>query len=227
MGVKRRAGLGFGALALALAGRAGAHPEISALGTNRYVTAAILDGRVDVADVLLEGTLASGDERKRLDADGDGRISEAERAAGERRLAAEGPALTVEVDGRAVTAPFSVSINLGAEPAAGAAPVVIERRATFERAWPAGARTLRLLLTRDPPRPLDAEVYLALAPGYTLARGAELVTFRGPRTSALEERAATFEIVGPPAKGGKAVVLLGILALLLAGVVARARLRKR
>ena len=37
-------------------GRRGRAPEFSALGTNRYVTVAVFDGRVDVTDARLEGT---------------------------------------------------------------------------------------------------------------------------------------------------------------------------
>ena len=134
--------IGLATLA-ASAGRASAHPEFSALGANRYVTAAIYDGRVDVTDALLEGTLASGEERRRLDADGDGRISDAELRAGEERLRADGPAVTVEVDGRALAAPLVVAIDLGDEPRATAAPVVVgaarvlPRRVARGRAPPA------------------------------------------------------------------------------------------
>jgi len=179
-------------------GRAGAHPEFSALGTNRYVTAAIFDGRVDVTDDLLEGALVSAEERRRLDADSDGRISDAELRAGEERLRAEGPAITVAIDGRVLTASVVVGIDLGDEPRATAAPLVVERRASFPGAWSARARRLRLTLAREPPRLLDTEVGVVLGPGLALASGVDRVTVPGPRASALEERVATFEVVGPP-----------------------------
>ncbi|HVU49280.1 MAG TPA: hypothetical protein VHL80_01270, partial [Polyangia bacterium] len=124
------------AAALARGAPAAAHPELSALGTNRYVTAAVFAGRVDVTDALLEGTLASGEERKRLDADGDGRISDAELRAAEERLVAEGPALVVEVDGRTLSAPVTVGIDLGDDRGVTASPVVVERRASFAGGWP-------------------------------------------------------------------------------------------
>jgi hypothetical protein len=218
---------------IAGAGRAEAHPEFSALGANRYITAAIFDGRVEITDALLEGALVSGEERRRLDADGDGRISDAELRAGEARLRAEGAALTVEVDGRALAAPLVVAIDLGDEPRATAAPLVVERRLSLPAAWQAGARRLRLSIAREPPRLLDTEVGVVLGPGLALAGGEDRVTFRGPRASALEERAATFEIVGPrPAAGGRvpraglAALALAILAL-GAGVSVAARRRAR
>jgi hypothetical protein len=213
--------------------QAEAHPEFSALGANRYVTVAVFDGRVDVADALLEGTLVSGEERRRLDADGDGRISDGELRAGEARLRAEGAAVTVDVDGRALAAPLDVAIDLGDEPLANAAPVVIERRQSFPGAFGAGARRLRLVVTREPPRLLETELGLVLGPGYALSGGEERVTFRGARVSALEERAATFEISGPPPparpRASRLVpVGLGIAAVFFAGLAAaRRRARRR
>jgi len=187
-------------LAALPAGGAAAHPEFSALGTNRYVTAAVFDGRVDVTDALLEGTLASGEERQRLDGDGDGRISDAEVHAAEERLRAEPPALLVEVDGRVVAAPFAVAIDVGDDRGVTTSPVVVERHASLPDGWPGGARRLRLVIAREPARVLDTEFGVVLGPGLRLAGGPELVTFRGPRASALEERAATFELVAnePP-----------------------------
>ena len=229
------AGAAVTALLAARAGRVDAHPEFSALGTNRYVTAAIFDDRVDVTDDLLEGILVSGEERRRLDADGDGRISDAERRAGEQRLRIEAPAVAVTIDGRAQAAPVDVSIDLGDEPRATAAPLVVERRSSFPGAWSARARWLRIALAREPPRLLGTEVGVVLGPGLSLANGVDRVTFSGPRASALEERAATFEIVGPPpARGGKLGRLglgaLGLLALAgigLRGVIAARRRASR
>jgi hypothetical protein len=200
MTVKNRA-LAIVALAvvtgLAISARvAQAHPEFSALGTNRFVTGAVFDGRVDVTDALLEGALVSGEDRRKLDADGDGTISDAERRAGEARLAAEGPWLAVEIDGRAIPAPVTVAIDLGDDLRASAAPLVVERRLSLPGSWKAGARRLRLVVTREPQRLLDTEMDLVVGPGYALARGEDRVTFHGPRASTLEERAATFEILG-------------------------------
>jgi hypothetical protein len=211
-------------LALSRGTPAAAHPEFSALGTNRYVTAAVFENRVDVTDALLEGTLASGEERKRLDGDGDGRISDAELRAAEARLGAEAATLIVEVDGRALSAPFAVGIDIGDDRAATTSPVVIERRASFSGAWPESARRLRLVVTREPPRVLDTELGVVLGPGLKLASGSELATFRGPRASALEERAATFDIATTmPAKRQRrawpaAAAGLGVLLVAAVGL---------
>jgi hypothetical protein len=213
-------------MAVAGAGTAAAHPEFSALGTNRYVTVAVFDGRVDVADALLEGTLASGDERRRLDVDGDGRISDAERGAAEARLRAEGATVTVEVDGRALPTSDTVAIDLGDDARASAAPVVVEHRLTFPGAFPPGARRVRVAIAREPSRLIETEIDLVLGPGLALAGGEDRVTFRGPRTSSLEERAATFEIAGPPAERRRTWIpfaLAGVAALLVGGVVRRRR----
>jgi hypothetical protein len=232
MTVKRRwlGGARFAAAltVLAAAGAARAHPELSALGTNRYVTVAVFDGRVDVTDARLEGTLASGEERRKLDADGDGRISDAELAAGEERLRAEGPPVAVEIDGRALAAPETVAIDLGDEPRASAAPVVVEHRLSFPGAFPAGARRVRVVITREPPRLIDTEIGIVVGPGLTLTSGADRVTFQGERTSSLEERAATFEIAGPPPRArSKLPLAAGIAAVALISIVIAARRRAR
>jgi hypothetical protein len=236
MTVKRRrrpgapgAALVVGALLLASAGAAGAHPEFSALGTNRYVTAAVFDGRVDVTDAWLEGTLASGEERRRLDADGDGRISDAELAAGQERLRAQGPTVTIEVDGRALSAPATVAIDLGDEPRASAAPVVVEERLSFPGGFPAGARRVSLAIAREPARLLDTELDLVLGPGLTLVAGADRVTFQGPRTSSLEVRAATFELAGPPPPPRRKppfVIIVAAAALVISLTAVRKRSRR-
>jgi hypothetical protein len=183
-------------------GTANAHPEFSALGTNRYVTAALFDGRLDVSDVLLEGTLVSSEERGRLDTNHDGHIDEAEVRAGEARLRAEGAAVVVELDGSPLTAGagVEVGIELGGEPLAESAPIVVERRLSFPAAWTSGAHRLRIALLREPARLLDTEIGVVLGPGLVLSEGPDRVTFRGPRASALEERrgAFTFEAPAPP-----------------------------
>jgi hypothetical protein len=226
-GARARGLVAVGALVAAAAGArsAAAHPEISALGTNRYVTAAVFDGRVDVTDALLEGALASGEERARLDADGDGRLSEAEARAAEARWRAEGPAVVVEVDGRRLDAPVEVAIELGDDPRVGAEATVIDRRQTFSGAWPEGARRLTIRIAREPARLLDTEIGVVLGPGLTLASATDRATFQGPRASALEDRAATFEIAGPPRrKLAPRIAFVG--AALLAIVIAAMTLRR-
>jgi hypothetical protein len=231
MGVKRR---GLGAVAVAGAvwlssGRARAHPELSALGTNRYVTAAVFDGRVDVTDARLVGLLPSGDERRRADGDHDGRIDATELAAASARLVGEGPAVGVEVDGRALAAPLEVSIDLGGEPRADGAPLVIEGRQSFGGAWPPGEHRLRLVVEREPTRLLETELAVVLGPGLALRSGPDRVLFKGPRASALEERAATFVIAATArtAPDHRARLVAGVAALCAAALLAASAWRRR
>jgi hypothetical protein len=202
-----------------------AHPEVSALGTNRYVTAAVFDGRVEVSDVWLEGLLVSADERRRFDADGDGHLTEAELTTAAQRLAAEGAAVTVTLDGRALTdgaAPVGVSIDLGGELLVADAPVAVERRLSFPGVVGPGAHALRIAIAREAPHPLDTEIDVVLGPALTLA-GPDRVTFRGPRGSALEERVGAFAFAAPapPAPRMRRVLTLtGAAALTAAAALA-------
>ena len=223
-GVARAVALGVAGLVAARGRTASAHPELSALGTNRYVTAAVFDGRVDVSDVLLEGTLVSGEERHRLDADGNGTIDAAEVRAGEARLRAEGPAFTLELDGRTLTTGgsgvdnFVVGVELGGEPRAESAPVVVERRLSFTGAWTAGSHSLRVAVSREPPRLLETEIGVVLGPGLAIRGGLDRVTFRGARASVLEERAGVFafEAAMPPRRRGASAAVIVVVVIMLA-----------
>jgi hypothetical protein len=219
------------AAALGRAAPADAHPEFTALGTNRFVTAAVFESRVDVTDALLEGAISSVEDRRHLDADGDGRISDAELANAEAQLGGLGAAITVSVDGRALTGRIAVAIDLGEDRRVSDAPLVIERRASYEGAWREGARRLRLAVTREPQHLLDTEIGVVVGPRLQLAGGTDLVTFRGPRASALEERAATFELTGPPPPKRSRLPLLvaglGLGALAVAAAVLRRRGARR
>jgi hypothetical protein len=205
-----------------------AHPEFSALGTNRTVTAAVFDGRVEVSDVWLEGLLVSADDRRRFDADGDGRLTEAELTTAAQRLAAEGAAVAVTLDGRALTdgaAPVGVSIDLG-----GDAPVAVERRLSFPGVVGPGAHTLRIAIAREAPHPLDTEIDVLLGPALTLA-GPDRVTFRGPRGSALEERVGTFAFTAPAPPASRVVrrvlAITAAAALGALGLAVALRRRRR
>lgn len=175
---------------LAVGGRAAAHPEFSSVGTNRYVAAAVFDGRVDVTDAWLQGALTAAELRRELDANHDGQVDAAERAAAEQRLRAEGPFMSVALDGRDATAPLAVTIDLGDDPRVGPSPVVVERRTRL-----AGSPSqLTLTITREPPRVLETELSIVLGPNLALAEGSDRVRFGGPRRSSLETRSATFTI---------------------------------
>lgn len=205
-----------------LAGAAQAHPELSAVGTNRYVAAAVFDGRVDVTDALLQGALTSAEERRRLDTDRDGQVSDPERLAGEARLRAEGPAVSVELDGRALSSPVEVSIDLGGDERVTAPALVIERRQSFAAAWTPGQHRLRLAPTREPARLLETELSVAPGPDVTLG-SPDRVSFKGPRVSQLEDRAASFSFTSshPPHRSPVFPVLVLVLVLVAVLVLRR------
>jgi hypothetical protein len=222
----------FLAAILLVAGPAQAHPEFSAAGTNRYVTATVFHGRVDVTDARLEGALTSAEERRRLDTDGDGNVSEAERLAGEALLRAAGPDVGVELDGQPIAASLEVAIDLGGDAKVAAPALVVERRQSFPAAWPPGEHRLRIALAREPKRLLDTELGAVLLPGLTLTSPTDRVNFKGPRRSALEDRSATFTIKksSPPPNAPVAVpvaVLVAVAVLVLVAVLAFVRRRRR
>jgi hypothetical protein len=244
MMVKRsrpRAGLGARAARLALAvgvcagllreGRAHAHPEPGPDGTNRYVTATVTGGRIEIADVWLQGALAAVETRRQLDGDGDGRVSPDERAQGERENAAADDLLTVTLDGSARSPAATVSIDLGGDDSVGGAPVSVERRLTLDLGGDA-AHELRLALGRDPPHVVASELAIDLEPGLALlsppagapAPPENRAVFLGPRRSSLENRAAAFAfaaVVAPPrpANGGRTRAPLAAALAALAGVL--------
>jgi hypothetical protein len=209
-------------LVAAAASPALAHPEFSTLGTNRYVTAAVFDGRVDVTDAWLHGALTATELRRQLDLDHDGSIADDERAAAEGRLRAEGAFVTVELDGREATAPLAVTIDLGGDPRVGPGPLVVERRHRFA----AAPKQVRLTVTREPPRVLETELSIVLGPGLALAQGPDRVRFDGPRRSSLETRAATFTIAPLSTAHAPRLTIAAALVLVAATVAWLAR-RKR
>lgn len=215
------------AVALVSARRAHAHPEFSTMGTNRYVTAAVFDDRVDVTDAWLEGALTALETRRGLDTNRDGHIEPAERQAGEEALRRGGPVVTLELDGRSASGPVAVSIDLGDDPRVGPTPVVVERRMRLD--WHREAR-LRLRVEVEPPRVLETELGVVLGPGLALTDSRDRVRFDGPRRSALEDRAATFVVVETArAERGKTIQLVAtvtVVALAL-GAGARALRRRR
>jgi hypothetical protein len=231
MTVKRRLlALLVGAAAAGGAPRpARAHPEASAAGTSRYVTAAVAGGRIEISDAWLLGTLPAAEERRRLDADGDGTISAAEQARAEAAAAAEPPALAVALDGAERTAAATVVVDLGGERDARDAPLVIERRMTLERAAGVGRgpEQLRLAVLREPARLVETEMSVDLASGLVLRGPPDRVRWRGPRASALEDRSVTF-IFGPPPHRPqwRTALFVAAAVLALAALVSGARARR-
>jgi len=211
---------------LAAAAPAAAHPEFSHLGTNRYVTAAVFDGRVDVTDSWLMGALPSIETRRALDANHDGELQANELRAGEQRLRAEGALVAVELDGRASTAPIEVSIDVGGDARIGPTPLVIERRARLEGAGTRSMR-LRLIVMREPDRLIETELGVVLGPGLAL-NGPDRVRFDGPRRSVLEDRSATFDITSTTrTKPALPFFVVSLVAVLVAFGLLRRRAQRR
>jgi hypothetical protein len=206
-------------------GRADAHPEFSSLGTNRYVTAAVFDGRVDVTDAWLHGALTAAELRRELDTNGDGAIGPDERAGAEQRLRAAGPFASVSLDGRDAAAPLTVAIDLGDDQRVGPSPLVVERRMRLA----AAPKQVRLAVTREPPRVLETELSIVLGDGLALAQGPDRVRFDGPRRSSLEERAATFAIAPLSSSSSSHAPKLTIAAglILIGAALGWIRSRKR
>jgi hypothetical protein len=236
MTVKKRA-VGGGRAAVLAAGLAAglaapeavAHPEFSAMGTNRYVTVAVFDGHVDVTDAWLHGALTAAETRRALDTNGDGQVDPGELGAAQEKLRAEGPFVTVELDGHAATAPLALSIDLGGETRVGAAPVVIERRVRLSREADARETQVRLTVTREPARLVETELSIVLGPGLTLPHGPDRVRFDGPRRSSLETRAATFVVASsaPPATRGRGLAMVAAVVLAGVGLIVWIRSRGR
>jgi hypothetical protein len=179
---------------------------------------------VDVTDAWLHGALTAAELRRSLDADHDGTISPDERAAAQERLRAEGPFVSVALDGRDATAPLAVTIDLGDDQRVGPAPLVVERRVRLT----GSPSQVRLAVTREPPRVLETELSILLGDGLALAQGPDRVRFDGPRRSSLEERAATFTITALPSARRPLVTIVAV-ALVGAALVAAAwrRLRRK
>jgi hypothetical protein len=212
-----------------------AHPEVSAAGSNRYVTAAVAGGRVELADTWLLGTLAAVEERRRLDSDGDGQLSREEIEHAQAARGAEPPAVRVRLDGVDQEPPSRVYIDLGGDLGAAGAPLVIERRMTLGLApaiRPGATHTLIVELGAEPPRLLETEVMVDLEPGLVLvAPSRDRLGFKGPRRSALEQRSVTFTFAAPAAPrsarrwfglAAGVVVLAGLLVAAAGRRLARA-----
>jgi hypothetical protein len=226
-------------LILALMARpASGHPEVSPLLVNRYLSLIVLGDRVEYFVTLLYGPLPAGEERRKMDADGDGKISPAEvaRASDEwKGRAAELARFTVDGQGLSFDQ-ATASVQLGADEGVGAAPLVVEIYGS--RPLEAGTRQLRLEPGWEPPRLGETELSLDLAPDWELvssrqgtgAPGSERrFLLEGPRTSAVADRSATFTIrsAGAPRARIAPFIAGGVAALAGVGLFLELRRRQR
>lgn len=177
-----------------------AHPEISPLLANRYLSFTVTGGRLAVSYAILLGNLPGGEARRRIDSDGDGRLSPLEIESEKRRLLAQAATLfTVSIDGRPIALPLRATVQLGGDESAGAAPMVEELGALVPLA--PGPHRARVEALAEPRRLGETEIAIDLGPGSTLTeafagsgsglRGSRF-KWQGPRVSTIEDRSATF-----------------------------------
>jgi hypothetical protein len=182
-------------------GEAVAHPEISPMGTNRFLSLFVLPGRIEVSDAFLHGALSGAEERRRLDADGDGLLSPPELEAGRTTWSYLASSMAViEVDGRPSRLGYAATVDPGEDNRVGPSALVIDLRAWVE--IPPGRHRVRVVLTRDPDRIHETEISIDLGRHLALEQsfrgGASdgdegpSIKFEGPRADATEDRSATF-----------------------------------
>ncbi len=205
------AGVVLAAATVALIGGAAApanaHPEISPVATNRYVLLTALDRSLEITYALLAGQLPGAELRRRIDSNGDRVITPAEIDRERRRFGSEASALlAVSLDGVAVNPVWEASVDLGGDLATGAAPVVMELRASCALST-GRPHTVRVEPGREPPRLGETEISIDVAPGLRLEAGYQgagqglrgnRFKLDGPRVSDLEDRSVTFTFASDP-----------------------------
>ncbi|HXU83532.1 MAG TPA: hypothetical protein VN914_19200 [Polyangia bacterium] len=210
---------------LLVAPRARAHPEVSPQLVNRYLSVIVLGDRLEYFVTLLYGPLPAAEERRKMDGDGDGKISPAEV---ERAITAWKARATelarFGVDGQAIALDgATASVQLGADEGVGTAPLVVELYGSLPLG--AGTRALRLEPGWEPPRLGETELSLDLAPGWELvasrqgqgpAGSERRFLFEGPRASVAADRTATFTIrstAAPTRRPTAPFIAAGVAAL--------------
>jgi len=206
---------------------ANAHPEVSPLLVNRYLSLIVVGGRVEFFVTLLYGALPAAEVRKGLDRDGDGRISEAERQQGQDVWKARaGELARLALDGAPLPlAGATADLQLGADTGAGPAPLVVEVYGA--QPLPDGTRQLRLEPGWDPPKLGETELMLDLSSDWELVSSRlgsgpveQLSRYKleGPRTAASQDRAVTFVVrsTSPPVRRPRIVLFSAVLGTLAA-----------
>jgi hypothetical protein len=238
------------ALATVLVGTrpSAAHPEFNPVVINRYIKLTLVArDQVRLAYTVMFGAGPAEAERKLADANGDGRVDEAERRALGARLAGQlTSGLALEVDGRPLAPGFAPpEVGLAGDEV-GPSPFSIDLIARVSLP-PAERHTLRFDDQTSVPLLGETEVRVEEGPTTRLIAahrgrgGVDKETrflFRGPRFSALEDRsielvfaaAAADNGSAPAGDGGRrrgAWIALGVGGLVLAAwallVAARSR----
>jgi hypothetical protein len=235
--VKKKRVLWAAALLLLGAGPATAHPEVSPLQVNRYLSLIVIGDRLEYFVTLLYGAVPGVELRKELDSDGDGSITPAELEKAGQRWKARAPelmALTLDREPlplREATA----NLQLGPDQSVNAAPVVVEVYGAHPLA--AGRHEVRLEPGWEPGRLGETELTIDLSPDWILTSsregqgpdGAERrFLFQGPRPSAVADRSATFQLRPVAAPGqGRSTTLIAAFVAALAGVGLFFEVRRR
>jgi len=216
---------------------ASAHPEFSPILTNRYLKLDLVAGdEVRLAYSVMYGAGPALAERRQADANGDGRLDEAEtRALGERLKARVVAGLKLLVDGKPAVVAFEPpAVGLaGAEVGPSAFSVDLVGRIACPGQ---GAHLLVLDDATELPQLGETEIRVEESPQTRLLeshRGAgsggrePRIVFRGPKFSALEDRSVTVrfdssrsERVSHGEKSHAKLVGLAVPALLLVMVLA-------
>jgi hypothetical protein len=238
--VKKKAMAGAALLALLLLpARGGAHPEVSPQLVNRYLSVIVVGDRLEYFVTFLYGPLPAVNERKAMDADGDGAISAAElEQATARWKARAGELASATLDGQPLPfATASASLQLGPDQTVGPAPLVVEIYGS--RPLAAGTRQVRLEPGWEPERLGETELSIDVSPDWELVsshqgQGPEEKSrrylYEGRRPSSVADRSATFVLRSAAAPTGRrptAFIAAAIAALAGVGLALELRRRQR
>jgi hypothetical protein len=241
--VKPRSALGLvSALAIGLAAApAGAHIDLVPTLVNRYLTAILSPDAVTVSCAFLFGELPAAEQRRAMDANGDGKIDREELAAERARWRQRASELfSLSIDGTPVLVDAVATVELGNSDETSGAPITVEVGGVVP--LPRGEHRLRLEAGRDLPRLGETDLTLDPGPDWTVVASGQgegapsgvetRFTFSRPRVSSIEDRSVTFRIrpVAGTARARTGSPATPLVALLLAvglGAAAAAAWRHR
>jgi hypothetical protein len=187
---------------LIFGGRATGHPEYAPSTVNHYVKFDLVaPGAMRIAYTVMVGPAPAAAWRRAADANGDGRIDEAEsRAIGERARVAVAKGIALVVDGKAVTPEFDAPVVGMAGDTVAPSPLSVDLVAHVAMGGDS-QHTVRFDDATVEPQIGETEVLVEESPTTRLvashrgASGEEKQTrflFRGAKFSVLEDRSITF-----------------------------------
>jgi hypothetical protein len=215
------------------------HQQTAPNQNNRYVKFTCMEGRLRVAYTILYGDLPAENERKKMDSDGDGAISDAESRAFAGQLAQlVTHTMTLEIDGQRVQPRFDTTeVGLGSDHGVHPVPFSVDLVASFTIMGPGGDHTILFDDRYEPPKLGETEIVLEEAPGTKVTASWAGKTpkeglhgtkwlWPGPRRSDLEDRALGFSYneTAKPTKGATLMkrfggALVGLALALIVGVL--------